>query len=664
MNLTLRNSLVSAMAGFFVGIGEGAFLFFLQRPIIDHSVGPAIFIIAPLLDGIAFGLLGACLGSIVKICRHSFPPRWGAAEITLGLATAGAYLTFLPAHAWVRSGKYQHLAIIGIAVLGGVIMAVTVTISGRFLWQEYMGLGVGLRARLLGAFRRAALISVALLLSWVLVRLVMAVPPPRAHARENGPAPKPPNIILIALDAAGTDHISAYGYPKPTTPNLDNLAKQGILFENAVAPAPWTLPSFAAVFTGLLPHQNGTTWETPLPNGFATLASILGSRGYQTAGFNANHTYGTARTGLAQGFNEYDDDDGTFLTDLGSIGFVKLFSWVVYYPFIRADYFPRRDAHALNQDIVLWAGHCGNEPFFLFVNYFDAHEPYSPIADIGNRFGYAKRSIAQRIRSEMNGRPLLIEAPRSPAEQDALIAGYDSGIAYADSQIGNLLHLLETSPESSNTYVIVFGDHGQTFGSHRHYGHGWGLNFDLLHVPLIIAGPKIPEGRVIKGPVSLQQLYATVLDISNGGDAAVVEGSLRCSWGAASAACGPTPLAISELAAGDSSSISLVMSGMHLIRNSAGDLHLFDLTNDPKELVDLADATEYSAEVNTLQNQLFRQIQTSSTPWRGEEYLWALGKQNYSSMARQRLVRTAWPTTKSVQGSTQEDELLHSLPYQ
>jgi len=599
----------------------------------------------------------------VKICRH-IPPRREGGEIALGIATAGGYLAFLPAHALVRSGKSQHLVIIGIAVMGGLIMAGIVTIARRTHWPQCMKIGVGLRSRLSWAFRRVALISVALLVSWVLVRLVMAAPPPRAHARENGRVPKPPNIVLIALDAAGADHISAYGYPKPTTPNLNNLARRGVLFENAIAPAPWTLPSFAAVFTGLLPHQNGTTWETPLPNGFATLASTLSSRGYQTAGFNANHTYGTARTGLAQGFDEYDDDDGTFLTDLGNIGFVKFFSWVVYYPFIRADYLPRRDAHALNKDIFRWAGHRGNEPFFLFVNYFDAHEPYSPIAEIGNRFGHAERTLAQRIKTEMNGRPLLIEAPRSPAERDALIAGYDSGLAYADSQIGSLLHLLETSPESSNTYIIVLGDHGQTFGSHHHYGHGWGLNFDLLHVPLIIAGPKIPAGGLVKDPVSLQQLYSTVLDISNGGNGAPGEGSLRCSWAAIPAACRLTPWAISELAAGDSSSISIVMAGMHLIRDSAGDLHLYDLTNDPKELVNLAHASKYSAEMATLQNRLLEQIQTSSTPWRGEEYLWALGEQNYSSMARQHHVRTAWPTTRPAQASTQEDELLHSLPYQ
>src|SRR5208282_3910305 len=110
--------------------------------------------------------------------------------------------------------------------------------------------------------------------------MIMTAPEPRSRIQPHGVGGNRPNLVMIALDTARADHFSAYGYPQPTTPNLDNLAKRGVLFETAIAPAPCTLPSFATVFTGVLPHQNQTGLDTPLPRGFSTLASILSSRGY------------------------------------------------------------------------------------------------------------------------------------------------------------------------------------------------------------------------------------------------------------------------------------------------------------------------------------------------------------------------------------------------
>jgi arylsulfatase A-like enzyme len=507
------------------------------------------------------------------------------------------------------------------------------------------------------------------LASFVVVWVVL-----KGQARLSGLAPKgadesQPNVVMIALDTARADHFSSYGYSQSTTPNLDNLAKRGVLFETAIAPAPWTLPSFATVFTGLLPHQNQTGWEAPLPDGVLTLASILSSRGYQTAGFNANFVEGTAQTGIAQGFGLYSDDDGSLLTDLESISVVKAFTWLVYYPFICPDYLPRRNARALTQDVFRWLDHRTHRPFFLFVNYFDVHEPYSAIPDIGNRFGNTRRTLAQRIRSEADGLQLSIEVPRSPAEQAALVAGYDSGLAFADSQIGILLHRLETSPEWSHTHIIVFADHGQAFGTHRHYGHIWGLNWELLHVPLIIAGPGIPQGRRVKDLVGLQQLFATVLDLSRGEGGAPEPNSLRCSWTLPPNACDAAPMVISELGVipkwgAGIPFISVVTPRLHLIRNAAEDLQLYDLASDPGEERNLAGFPQYQGDIAALQSRLFKQIQASSPPWLGENYLWALGERQYSSLAAGGLVRMNWPTLKFQRPSNQEKELLHSLPYE
>ena len=668
-NLIVRFSLAGIVIGLFVGIYEGAFLLLNQRILhVKYAVGPAILALAPLVDALAFGFLGVILGSVADLCHRKFP-RGISHLITLGLVITGAYLTFLSSHTWIHVSKSPLLVNAGIALMSSLIMA----FSGLRYWPiirpHYITLHAQFWPPARSLTRQAVLFTgavfVGLVISWMIIR----APEPRLDLHANGVGGNRPNFVMIALDSARADHFSAYGYTKPTTANLDNLAKKGVLFETAIAPAPWTLPSFAAVFTGLLPHQNQTGWETPLADGTLTLASILSSRGYQTGGFNANYNYGTAQTGLAQGFDFYDDGDGAFLTDLANIGFVKAFWWLVYYPFIRADYLPRRSARTLNQAVFSWLGHLGKQPFFLFVNYFDVHEPYSAIPEVGNRFGDAQKTFAQRIRPEVDGKPWQFDVPRSPAEQATMIAGYDSGLAYADSQIGSLLQLLESSPEWSNTYIIVFGDHGQAFGTHRHYGHGWGLNRELLHVPLIIAGPGIPQGRRVKDLVGLQQLFATILDLSGAGGAPPDRNSLRSSWTLPPTGHGSAPMIISELVGNaklgdDSSSVSVVTPEWHLIRDAAGTLQLYDWTTDRGEEVNLAGSPEHQAAVAALQSRMFECVQTSSPPWLGENYLWALGERQFSLLARRHLVHTNWPSLKFRQLSAQENEVLHSLPYQ
>ena len=504
-----------------MGICEGAFVLLHQRHLrlIEPAAGSVILLLAPCIDALGYGFLGGILGSAAAFCHRKLPGRtsW---FVALGLAIAGAHLTYLPAHEWIEVSKYPHWVRAGIALLGGLIVAITVLEC----WPTIVSRCTAFHGRwwLLSRslFRKCAVFTGMVFVGVVTARMIMTAPEARSHAQPHGMGGNRPNIVMIALDTARADHISAYGYTKPTTPNLDRLANQGVLFETAIAPASWTLPSFAAVLTGLLPFQNATALETPLAKGSSTLASILSSRGYQTVGFNANASYGTARAGLAQGFELYDDDDRTLRSDLASIDFVKVFWWLVYYPFIRPQNLPRRDARTLNQAVFRWFRNRSSKPFFLLVNYVDVHEPYTMIPEVGNRFGNAQTTLSQRIRSEVDGLTWGIEVPRSPAEQATLIAGYDSGLAFADSQIGNLLQLLKSSPEWSNTYIIIFGDHGQAFGTHRHYGHGWGLNWELLHVPLIIAGPGIPQGQRVRDLVGIQQLFATALDLSAGGGTA------------------------------------------------------------------------------------------------------------------------------------------------
>src|SRR5262249_45638238 len=121
------------------------------------------------------------------------------------------------------------------------------------------------------------------------------------------PAPGSPNVLLIVLDTVGADHLSLYGYQRPTSPTIDELAPRGIRFDRAQATSSWTLPSHASMFTGRWPHELSVGWLTPLDGTHPTLAAFLGARGYATAGFVANTTYCASDSGLGLGFAAYHD---------------------------------------------------------------------------------------------------------------------------------------------------------------------------------------------------------------------------------------------------------------------------------------------------------------------------------------------------------------------
>ena len=121
------------------------------------------------------------------------------------------------------------------------------------------------------------------------------------------PPPDAPNVLLIVLDTVRADHLSLYGYRRPTSPTLERLARRGVRFDEARATAPWTLPSHASLFTGRWPHELGVKWLTPWRGNDPTLAEYLGSRGYATAGFVANTLYCSYDSGLGRGFTRYDD---------------------------------------------------------------------------------------------------------------------------------------------------------------------------------------------------------------------------------------------------------------------------------------------------------------------------------------------------------------------
>jgi arylsulfatase A-like enzyme len=354
----------------------------------------------------------------------------------------------------------------------------------------------------------------------------------RALDRLPPGSPAAPNVLFIVLDDLRADSMSLYGYSRPTTPRLDELARGGVRFDTARAAASWTLPSHASMFTGQWPHRLSVGWDRGLDDSFPTLAEFLARHGYATAGFVANTYYCNARYGLDRGFARYEDFhenqtislfEAVRCTSLGKC-LLRLRGYSM--DFAPAEKNSRKTASTMNQDALQWlAQRPSGRPFFLFLNYYDAHAPFVPPEEASKRFGWCALPRSEQVKMLKRAHELNQEkepsrfpdAERARIQHQAievLVDGYDSGIAYLDDQIGRLFDELRRKGLLENTLVIVTSDHGEHIQERGFSGHGLSLYRRELHVPLLVfPPPAVPDRRVVAEPVSLRELPATVVDL-------------------------------------------------------------------------------------------------------------------------------------------------------
>lgn len=325
-----------------------------------------------------------------------------------------------------------------------------------------------------------------------------------------------PNVILLVLDTVRRDHLSCYGYERDTSPVLGALASEGLLFESAVAPAPWTLPSHASMFTGLPPARHLAHHEHPiLDESSVTLAERLAEIGYETAGF-CNNPWITDQTGMTQGFQIFLEPWRTRV----SKGTFNL------HVFVDPEKHGFRDAgaDATLEQLRAWVdARDGSRPFFLFVNLIEAHSAYDPPPGFRDKFTPAPltRRDVQVINLSFT---TLAHAGRLPRR---LLEGardlYDGEIAYLDAWLGRFLSLLRERDLLDSSLLIITSDHGEGFGEHRLcrtplVDHQLNLHEEVLAVPLFVRfpegfGPRGSRGSRVATPVSLLDIPPTVLDV-------------------------------------------------------------------------------------------------------------------------------------------------------
>jgi arylsulfatase A-like enzyme len=434
------------------------------------------------------------------------------------------------------------------------------------------------------------------------------------------PAPSgAPNILFITLDTVRAPNLSLYGYARSTSPRLEQLAKTGVVFERALSTAPWTLPSHASMFTGRWPHELSVDYGAPLDTVYPTLAEFLKTRGYVTAGFVANYGYCGYETGLNRGFIYYDD----FPVSLGEMVSSSTLTRTIannfrLRRFIQNDeHINRKTAADINDAVLTWLSRQSHKPFFIFLNYFDAHDPYLPPAPFDRKFGPGRKHGKYSPLHHWLYDKVVAHQNMSQDTIQEEINAYDGAVAYLDDNLGLLLDELKQRNLMTNLLIIVTADHGEEFGEHGLFDHGYSLYLPSVHVPLLISFPgSLPEGKRVRTAVSLRDLPATLVDLLDFNQDSPFPGqTLARYWGppANLVASYQEPL-LSEVkyAAGNPAWFpiskgdmrSLVFQGTRYIKNGDGAEELFDFEKDPWERQNLASSEEQHPMLQQFQSLL------------------------------------------------------------
>ena len=443
--------------------------------------------------------------------------------------------------------------------------------------------------------------------SYLAARLVEA----RRIAGLPAPAGQRPNILLISLDTQRADHLSSYGYSRPTTPHLDSLAADGILFEQVFAPSSWTLPSHASLFTGRLmhEHQAGDGSVRVLDDKYPTLAERLSAQGYATGGFVANTFWAARHTGLARGFVHYEDFYGTPGDALQRMTLVRELQRLTEL-LGAVDIRGRKRAPHINREFLRWANRIEGRPFFAFLNYMDVHAPYLPPGDYAGRFGPVRPEF-RPSRLNVGDRA---SGPLSPGERAHRIDRYDESLLYLDYHIGRLLAELDRRQALDRTIVIVTSDHGELFGEHGFVEHGKSLYRQETTVPLIIRYPaRIAGGRRVSSLVSSTRLAATIAELAGIRQSPFPGRSLLEEVGpdsdtSASLVTEMGRTRVRGTPAANGWVRSLVSGDWHFILLQSGEHELYNLDADPEEVNDLAGTAKGRAVVARLRPELSRLI--------------------------------------------------------
>jgi len=321
-----------------------------------------------------------------------------------------------------------------------------------------------------------------------------------------------PNILLILLDSLRADRLSCYGYHRNTSPHIDRVAENSLLFENAIVSAPWTLPSHASLFTGRYPIEHGATEENlHLASHHHTLAELLQKMGYQTIAHSRDNGWLSTSTNLMKGFEN--------LFDFTRAKKVEKPSVLLTMKRKAKSAFHIKGTTSSEQTIKTIESYFKHKPvtgkpWFVFVNLMDTHMPYCPSPKFIRQFGLGQASptdieYLQKNFKEYRSHPESV----SQSHLKLLNILYDACIATVDRALARLLKIVTSRPHNDNTLLIITSDHGECLGEHGLLNHWLSVNDVLLKVPLILFYPSgISSPKRIQPQIQQHDLFYTILD--------------------------------------------------------------------------------------------------------------------------------------------------------
>ncbi|MEQ1502187.1 MAG: sulfatase-like hydrolase/transferase [Myxococcota bacterium] len=356
------------------------------------------------------------------------------------------------------------------------------------------------------------------------------------------PPPKPPNVLIILWDTTRADRMSLYGYELGTTPRMKAWAEEnGVVFERAISPDMWTVPSHASLFTGLPPGTHGAGFDHRwLDNERTTLAEWFGEKGWDTFAFSANPNLSPNRVNLLQGFQAVETSwsrkwrnaviahtkDKLIRRDMSteiSPGSKSRHAGTGFY----------NAAPIAHDSFVGWLDtrEHPEKPFFVYLSYMEAHKPRVPTLD-SRRVVADDETIGLGLATDLSFKNQLLygygKKSYTPEELVAINRVYDAALRDLDDATADLLDDLKARKILDDTIVVFTADHGEQLGEHQQFGHRSGVYQQLLHVPLVIAYPRKVAARRVSAPVSNLELFDTIVELSGIEDPAVgqVKGNL------------------------------------------------------------------------------------------------------------------------------------------
>jgi len=399
-----------------------------------------------------------------------------------------------------------------------------------------------------------------------------------ANEGSGGKLMRPPNIVLVIVCTFVYDHLTPSGYERETTPFLDSLARRGAYFENAVSASSWTQPTVTSILTGLTPNvhqmtlylktrdvaQRSTTPERLLSDEIVTLAECLKNAGYDTFG-RINNVQAGHFFNIPQGF-----DDGETANGKDTAAFLR--DW--------EDWLRARDS-------------C--RPFFALIMTRDPHSIYQPAYETYVRFNRSDGVVAQddyaSYPRSLHGEVGKLVSQGVPEDlQRKYVDLYDGELADLDAALAGIPGILENAGCADDTVLTIIGDHGERFFKHGKIGHGWHLDEEIVHVPLIMTGPGVAAGRRIKDVVRSIDVYPTLADLAGATPPELLQGrSLRPLMGEKPGELPPAS-AYATFTRGEVT-LKMVRSQSFKLHASGSPFALYDLAHDPDERQNLL-ATE------------------------------------------------------------------------